>query len=261
MPLADDWTKRRGSDRVVVAVDVDARADRTEAASRSSSRRKRRRKAPRRCPKARFAAPDSRRRERCRSARGRRTDGAGGSSVRAATAWQGLVFRSGGNAREAQTGASPDARPHFAGADRDRPRPRGRPRTAAAGRSPNRCRRSPRRGRRAVDAAGLEPCRQPRHLALAHVEDAGIGAGEDAVATSASSVAISASAAKPRAAAIGSVRKRLVAVVSTSRSPASRWLATRARAASPRRGSTRVCTKRSRRGAQACGVRPWSVDA
>ena len=152
--------------------------------------------------------------------------------------------------------ASPDARPRFAGADRDRPRPRGRPRTAAAGRSPSRCRRSPRQraeagSRQASSHAASRatlPSRMLRMPALAPVKTP---------SASASSVAISASAAKPRAAAIGSVRKRLVAVVSTSRSPASRWPATSARAASPRRGSTRVCTKRSRSGAQACGVRPW----
>ena len=53
----------------------------------------------------------------------------------------------------------------------------------------------------------------------------------------------------PSRAAIGSVRKRLVAVVSTSRSPAPRWRSTSSNDAAPSRGAIDVATKRSRSGA------------
>ena len=85
-------------------------------------------------------------------------------------------------------------------------------------------------------------------------------AGEDAVAATSSSVAIR--SAMPSCAAIGSVRKRLVAVVSTQ--PVAGGAVARDRASSaaaPMRGAIASATKRSRSGAQLPGERPASVAA
>ena len=78
-------------------------------------------------------------------------------------------------------------------------------------------------------------------------------------AATSSSVAIR--SAMPSDAAIGSVRKRLVAVVRTSGRPPRGARATSARDAAPMRGATASATKRSRSGAHAAGVRPASVAA
>ena len=65
----------------------------------------------------------------------------------------------------------------------------------------------------------------------------------------------------PSRAAIGAVRKRLVAVVSRSRSPPARWRATRSNDAAPILGAIVAATKRSRSGAHCAGERWASVAA
>ena len=78
-------------------------------------------------------------------------------------------------------------------------------------------------------------------------------------ASSSSSVAIRSGCAIPRSVAIGSVRNRLVAVVSSTRSPASRCPATSARAAAPMRGRIlrlhEAAAQRQPAGARAPGQR------
>ena len=65
----------------------------------------------------------------------------------------------------------------------------------------------------------------------------------------------------PSSAAIGAVKKRFVAVVSTSRSPPARRRATSSNEAVPIRGAIVAATKRSRSGDHCSGERPASVAA